>query len=289
MYRAKDEGRNTYQFFTAEMQQLALARIGMERDLRYAIERHEFVLNFQPKVELVHDKVVGLEVLIRWHSGKRGVVSPAEFISLAEENGQIVALGEWVLRAACKQYVEWHKAGCAPGSIAVNVSGRQLRSEHFIRMVRDVLESTQMPTSALELELTESFLMENEDQVMRTLNELRALGLHLSVDDFGTGYSSLSYLKRFPISTLKIDKSFVQDIPGDDEDLAIVAAILRMASALKLEVVAEGVETSEQLRILREMGCGIVQGYFFSRPLSVADCTNYLQEHVGKKHLQALS
>ncbi len=289
MYRAKDEGRNTYQFFTAEMQQLALARIGLERDLRYAIERHEFVLNFQPKVALSTDKAVGLEVLVRWHSGKRGVVSPADFISLAEENGQIVALGEWVLRAACRQYVEWHKAGCAPGSMAVNVSGRQLRSPHFIKMVNDILTETQMPTAALELELTESFLMENEDQVMRTLNDLRGLGLHLSVDDFGTGYSSLSYLKRFPISTLKIDKSFVQDIPGDDEDLAIVAAILRMASALKLEVVAEGVETAEQLRILREMGCDVVQGYFFSRPLSAKDCTAYLQEQTGQKQLQPAS
>ncbi len=281
MYRSKDEGRNTYQFFTAEMQQLALARIGMERDLRFAIERHEFVLNFQPKVALANDEVVGLEVLVRWHSNKRGVVSPAEFIGLAEENGQIVALGEWVLRAACKQYVEWQQQGCAPRSIAVNVSGRQLRSEHFIRMIKEVIRETQMPTASLELELTESFLMENEDQVMRTLNELRALGLHLSVDDFGTGYSSLSYLKRFPISTLKIDKSFVQDIPGDDEDLAIVAAILRMASALKLDVVAEGVETAEQLRILREMGCTVVQGYFFSRPLSVADCALYLRDKVA--------
>lgn len=283
MYRAKEEGRNTYQFFTAEMQQLALARIGMERDLRYAIERHEFILNFQPKVELATDQVVGLEVLVRWNSSKRGIVSPTEFIGLAEENGQIVALGEWVLRAACKQYVEWHKAGFAPRGIAVNVSGRQLRSEHFIRMIKEVIAETNMPTSALELELTESFLMENEEQVMTTLNELRAIGLHLSVDDFGTGYSSLSYLKRFPISTLKIDKSFVQDIPGDDEDLAIVAAILRMASALKLEVVAEGVETSEQLRVLREMGCGIVQGYFYSRPLSVTDCARYLQENLGNK------
>ncbi len=278
MYRAKDSGRNTYEFFTAEMQQQALARIGMERDLRYAIERQEFALHFQPQLGLATGSTIGMEVLVRWESGTRGLVSPSDFISLAEENGQILALGEWVLRAACEQYVIWNKAGIAPSYIAVNVSGRQFRTAQFPKLVKGILEETRMPAQGLELELTESFLMEDEEHVMRTLGELRAMGVSLSIDDFGTGYSSLSYLKRFPISTLKIDRSFVQDIPGDDEDVAIVSAIIRMAHALKLHVVAEGVETAEQQRFLHELGCHIIQGFHYSRPLNAVQCGEFLRE-----------
>ena len=278
MYRAKDSGRNTYEFFTAEMQQQALARIGMERDLRYAIERQEFALHFQPQLGLETGDIIGMEVLVRWESGTRGLVSPGDFISLAEENGQILALGEWVLSEACRQYVQWHKQGIAPSYIAVNVSGRQFRTAHFPKLVQAILQDTQMPARGLELELTESFLMEDEEHVMLTLGELRAMGVSLSIDDFGTGYSSLSYLKRFPISTLKIDRSFVRDIPGDDEDVAIVSAIVRMAHALKLSVVAEGVETAEQQRFLHELGCHIIQGFHYSRPLNVAQCTAFLRE-----------
>ncbi|NQD37253.1 EAL domain-containing protein [Permianibacter sp. IMCC34836] len=283
MYRAKDSGRNTYEFFTAEMQQQALARIGMERDLRYAIERQEFVLNFQPQLGLATGDVIGMEVLVRWESGTRGLVSPGDFISLAEENGQILALGEWVLKEACRQYVIWHREGIAPSYIAVNVSGRQFRTSQFPKLVQSILEETQMPATGLELELTESFLMEDEEHVMRTLGELRAMSVKLSIDDFGTGYSSLSYLKRFPISTLKIDQSFVRDIPGDDEDVAIVSAIIRMAHALKLDVVAEGVETAEQQRFLHELGCHIIQGFHYSRPLSVAQCSEFLREQFERR------
>lgn len=283
MYRAKDSGRNTYEFFTAEMQQQALARIGMERDLRYAVERQEFALHFQPQLGLHDNNIIGMEVLVRWESGTRGMVSPADFISLAEENGQIMALGEWVLKEACRQYVQWHKAGIAPSYIAVNVSGRQFRSAQFPKLVQAILAETQMPAASLELELTESFLMEDEEHVMRTLGELRAMGVALSIDDFGTGYSSLSYLKRFPISTLKIDRSFVRDIPGDEEDVAIVSAIIRMAHALKLSVVAEGVETAEQQRFLHELGCHIIQGFYYSRPLNVGQCSDFLQECAARR------
>ena len=282
MYRAKDSGRNTYEFFTAEMQQLAMQRMGMERDLRFAIERQEFVLHFQPQLSLVTNEVVGLEVLVRWESGTRGLVSPADFIGLAEENGQILALGDWVLREACRQYVEWFKEGIAPAYIAVNVSGRQFKATQFTTRLREILRETHMPPKGLEIELTESFLMEDQDQVMGTLQELRDMGITLSIDDFGTGYSSLSYLKRFPISTLKIDKSFVQDVPGDDEDVAIVSAIVRMAHALKLSVVAEGVETNEQRQFLHALGCQIIQGFLFSRPLNAYDCTELLRRHAEK-------
>ncbi|MFZ5842441.1 MAG: putative bifunctional diguanylate cyclase/phosphodiesterase [Pseudomonadota bacterium] len=285
MYRAKDSGRNTYEFFTSEMQQQALARIGMERDLRYAIERQEFALHFQPQLGLASGDIIGMEVLVRWDSGTRGLVSPVDFIGLAEENGQILALGEWVLTEACRQYVEWHQAGVAPSYIAVNVSGRQFRSQQFPKLVQGILTETRMPAGSLELELTESFLMEDEDHVMRTLRELRDMGVALSIDDFGTGYSSLSYLKRFPISTLKIDRSFVQDIPGDDEDVAIVSAIIRMAHALKLSVVAEGVETAEQQRFLHELGCHVIQGFHYSRPLNVSQCTAFLHEAMARRSL----
>ena len=280
MYRAKDSGRNTYEFFTAEMQQMAMARLGLERDLRFAIERQEFILHFQPQMSLATNQVVGLEVLVRWESGTRGLVSPADFIGLAEENGQILALGDWVLKRACQQYVEWFSEGIAPGYIAVNVSGRQFRSAKFTSRLREILTETKMPARGLEIELTESFLMEDQEAVMRTLNELREMGVTLSVDDFGTGYSSLSYLKRFPISTLKIDKSFVQDVPGDDEDVAIVSAIIRMAHALKLDVVAEGVETAEQQQFLHKQGCQIVQGFLFSRPLNADECSKFLRKRL---------
>ncbi len=289
MYRAKENGRNTYQFFTAEMQQQALARLSLERDLRYAIERQEFVLHFQPQQDLQSGRVAGLEVLVRWQSGVRGMVSPGEFISLAEENGQILQLGEWVLRAACRQYAQWHRDGLAPRYIAVNVSGRQFRSPGFPRLVQQVLEETQMPAHGLELELTESFLMQDEAGIMTTLNSLRDMGVSLSIDDFGTGYSSLSYLKRFPISTLKIDRSFVRDVPGDEEDVAIVAAIINMAKVLRLDTVAEGVETEQQLRFLRELGCGIVQGFYYSRPLPATECGDFLRAELAANRPQTLA
>lgn len=276
MYRAKESGRNNYQFFTGQMQQAALARMTLERDLRYAVERNELLLNFQPQLGLRTENIEGMEVLVRWQHPVRGMVSPLEFVSLAEDTGIIVPIGEWVLRNACRQFRSWQETGVAPPRMAVNVSGRQFNSPHFVRMVRGILDETSVAPGSLELELTESILMKDEERVISTLNELRAMGLYISIDDFGTGYSSLSYLKRFPINTLKIDRSFVQDIPGDADDAAIVKAIVDMAHTLKMEVVAEGVENEEQLSFLRLLRCDYIQGYHYSRPLGIEQCAKFL-------------
>ncbi|MBI2380983.1 MAG: EAL domain-containing protein [Gammaproteobacteria bacterium] len=285
MYRAKEQGRNNYQFFTNEMQQAALARMNLERDLRYAVERNELLLNFQPQLGVACGYVKGMEVLVRWQHPRRGAVSPVEFIGLAEDTGMIVAIGEWVLRTACQQYRVWQDQGIAPPRFAVNVSGRQFAAHNFIKTVSSILHETAVEPACLELELTESILMKDEERVISTLNQLRAMGVLISIDDFGTGYSSLSYLKRFPINTLKIDRSFVMDIPSDADDVAIVKAIISMAHTLKLEVVAEGVEDEEQVSFLRDLDCDYIQGYHYSRPLGTEQCTNFLAlEHSTRWH-----
>lgn len=276
MYRAKEQGGNNYQFYRADMNARALERLALENSLRKALERQELLLYFQPQVDIVSGRVVGMEALVRWRHPDLGLVSPAQFIPLAEETGLIVPIGEWVLREACRQNKAWRDAGYAPLRMAVNLSARQFRQQNLVEITAAVLNESGLHPDGLELELTESYIMQNPETAITVLRDLKAMGVHLSIDDFGTGYSSLSYLKRFPIDTLKIDQSFVRDITTDPDDAAITSAIIAMAHTLKLEVVGEGVEAPEQLAFLKELGCDRMQGYFFSRPIPAEDIPRLL-------------
>lgn len=282
MYRAKEHGRNNYQFYTAEMSARAMERLALENDLRRALERNEFLLHYQPQVHLASGDIIGLEALIRWHHPELGLVPPADFISPAEETGLIVPIGEWVLFSACQQARAWQDAGHREVRVAVNLSGRQLKQRDLVDTVRGVLSDTGLEPKWLELELTESSIMQNDKLTRSTLWELHDMGVRLSIDDFGTGYSSLSYLKRFPIDTLKIDRSFVRDITTDPDDAAIATAIIAMAHNLKLEVVAEGVETAEQRQFLQDRGCDSIQGYLISRPVPAAVLDRVLAPRVAQ-------
>lgn len=267
MYRAKEMGRNTFQFYAAEMMAQAQERLNIEHALRRAIERNEFMLHYQPVVELEGGKVVGAEALLRWRHPERGMVSPAKFIPFAEESGLIVPIGEWALRTACAQCREWERAGLGKLRVSVNISARQFQRPDLFSTIANALRETKLPAERLELELTESLLMQNPEAAIANMKRLSDMGVQLSIDDFGTGYSSLSYLKRFPIDRLKIDRSFVSGIPKDTNDIAIATAIIAMAHKLDLNVVAEGVETADQLAYLRNHDCDVIQGYFFSPPL----------------------
>jgi len=271
MYHAKDIGRNNYQFYTASLNASAYERMALENGLRLALERDELMLHYQPQIDLATGRVVGCEALIRWQHPEHGMVSPSRFIPVAEECGLIVPIGEWVIREACRQLRIWQDAGYGPLLMAVNMSALQFRKAGLDGMVMQVLSDAGVMAQAVELELTESILMHGVDATLATLQKFSALGLQLSIDDFGTGYSSLSYLKRFPIHKLKIDQSFVRDIATDINDAAIVRTIIVMAHSLNLRVIAEGVETADQLAFLREAGCDEMQGYFFSRPLPAAE------------------
>jgi len=266
MYRAKQQGGNRYQFYQAEMNAHALKRLDMESHLRRALEREEFILHYQPQIDLRSGRVIGYEALIRWQRDGYALIPPAEFIPLLEETGLIIQAGEWVLRTACAQYHAWRKAGLPEMRMAVNVSSRQFNGGNLVAMVNRVMQDSHIGRDILEIEITESVIMHNAQASIETLNVLSSMGVHISVDDFGTGYSSLSYLKRFPIDSLKVDQSFVGDITTDSDDAAIVSAIITMAHQLDIEVVAEGVETRGQLEFLRAEGCDFVQGYYFSRP-----------------------
>ncbi|MEK6663055.1 MAG: EAL domain-containing protein [Pseudomonadota bacterium] len=281
MYRAKEAGRNQFQFFTQAMNANAVHRLTLENELRHALEREEFSLHYQPQIDLANGAVVGMEALLRWHSPTRGMVSPAEFIPLAEESGLIVPIGEWVLRTACAQNKAWLNAGMQSLRVAVNISARQCRFNSLTKLVERVLADTGLDACHLELEITESLLMDNPEESASTLHDLNQMGIQLAIDDFGTGYSSLSYLKRFPIHTLKIDQSFVRDITSDPDDAAIVKAVIAMARSLKLRVVAEGVETAEQLEFLRAHDCEGMQGYYFSKPMPTEQFVPWLDQWQG--------
>ncbi|GAX90648.1 GGDEF domain-containing protein [Effusibacillus lacus] len=270
LYRARELGGGHYQFYTPEMNSKAFERLALETDLRKALDRQEFVLYYQPKVDMQTGQIVGMETLIRWEHPDLGTVSPAEFISLAEETGLIIPIGEWVLHTACKQNKAWQQAGFSPLRVAVNLSARQFRQTDLVATVARVLHETGLDPEYLELEITESIALENADRTIATLNELRTLGVRISIDDFGTGYSSLSYLKKFPIDTLKIDRSFVREIDTNLSDAAIVTAIITLAHSLNLKVVAEGVETPVQQAFLLKQKCDEMQGYLFSRPVPVS-------------------
>ena len=276
MYHAKDTGRGDYQFFKPEMTAHALERRSLEGSLRLALAREEFVLHYQPKINLDTGTIIGVEALIRWRHPERGLVAPAHFIPTAEECGSIVPIGQWVLREACRQARGWQHAGLPPIRIAVNVSPVELRAGEFVANVLAILAETSLDPRYLELELTESALMQDSKSTAITLRALRDMGIHLALDDFGLGYSSLSYLKRFPIEALKIDQSFVRDLTTDADDASIVSAVIGMGENLRMQVVAEGVETLEQLEFLREHRCPVGQGYYFSRPLVAEDLTGML-------------
>lgn len=276
MYHAKERGRNNFQYFSNTMNQKVLDELEMETNLRQALKNEEFSLNYQPQFDLNTKELIGVEVLLRWKHPILGFISPALFIPHAEKSDLIIAIGEWVLHKACQRSVAWQEHGLKPVRISVNLSGMQLKQHDLIDTITKILIETKLPFEFLELELTEGILMDNAEDTISTLCELKKMGIRLSIDDFGTGYSSLSYLKRFPIDTLKIDQSFVKDITTDSDDNAIVSTIIAMAHNLRLKVIAEGVETKEQLEILREKNCDEVQGYFFSHPLAEADLCNLL-------------
>ena len=267
MYHAKDAGRNNYQFFKPDMNSRAIERQSLEDGLRYALERQEFVLYYQPKINLETGSIVGVEALIRWRHPLRGLVSPAQFVPVAEECGLIVPIGRWVLREACCQARIWQDKGIPALRVAINISAVELRAKDFVAGVRAILAETGLEPNCLELELTEMFLMQDSKSTAAVLKDLKDIGVHLALDDFGTGYSSLSYVKRFPIDTLKIDQSFVRDIATDADDASIVSAVISMGKSLHMRVVAEGVETREQLEFLQKHSCPYGQGYLFSPPV----------------------
>lgn len=278
MYRAKFAGRNNFQFFSETMRSKSLHRLDLENELRKALDTGQFELYFQPKADAETWTLVGAEALLRWEHPERGIITPGEFIPVAEETGLIVPIGQWVLQQACKQVKEWVELPFGDIKVSVNISSHQFQSDSLIDDVLGAALAAGIDPSSLELEITESVLLQDVDNTLEALNKLRDAGISLSVDDFGTGYSSLSYLKRFPIDTLKIDQSFVKDLHTDKDDAAICAAILAMAQQLGLNVVAEGVETKEQLEFLRHHGCHQIQGYLCSKPLSATQFAVLLHE-----------
>lgn len=281
MYRAKENGRNNFQFYTVEMNTRALERLSLESAMRKALERDEFLLHYQPQVSVATGNVVGCEALVRWNHPEQGLISPGTFIPVAEDSGLIVPLGEWVMNTACRQQVQWLQQGLPPVRVAVNLSARQFMRHDLVKMVKRALDLTGIDPQFLELELTESMIMEHLKETIETLHALRNMGVQLSIDDFGTGYSSMAYLKRFPINKLKIDQSFVRDLATDPDDAAIVSATLAMGHNLNLTVNAEGVESQQQLAFLKAHGCDEIQGYYFCRPVPPEELGELLRSGRG--------
>jgi diguanylate cyclase (GGDEF)-like protein len=267
MYLAKEDGKNGYRFFSKEVNTQSIERLSLESALRRALERDQFTLNYQPKVDMVTGQITGVEALLRWTHPDLGNISPAQFIPLAEETGLIVPIGRWVMKEACAQAMAWQRRGLLPVSMAVNLSPRQFVDEHLLQDVDEALAASGMSPVLLQLEVTESMMMRNVGRAIKVLDAIQSRGIRLAIDDFGTGYSSLSYLKRFPLDELKIDRSFVSGIPEDETDVSIVRAILALAAALGLKTVAEGVETQPQLAALRSLGCETYQGFLCSKAL----------------------
>ena len=278
MYHAKNTGRNNFQFYSAEMNAEAANRLALETSLRRAVEQKEFYLQFQPQIELDSGRVVGAEVLLRWHTEQWGDVSPARFVPVLEDTGLIGVVGEWVLRETCAVFMTNRSLLPDDFVMAVNLSGRQFKGSRLVSYIRHLLVETEMPAGNLELEITESLLMDNTDSAIDTLRDLSSLGITLAVDDFGTGYSSLSYLKQFPLNVLKVDRAFVRDLTIDKDDAAIVGAIMALAESLGLQVVAEGVETAEQLAFLEQKHCQRAQGFYFSKALDLDDLMAYMRQ-----------
>jgi diguanylate cyclase (GGDEF)-like protein len=278
LYRAKEEGKNNYQIYTPEMSTEAEKRVILENSFRRALKRKEFVVYYQPQVDIQTGKIVGMEALVRWQNPDFGLVPPMDFIPIAERTGLIIPMGEWVLQEACVQTKAWQKAGLPKLSIAVNLSARQFQQQDLVKSIGNILKDARLEPDCLELEITESYAMQNADFTISVLRDLKKMGVRVSIDDFGTGYSSLSYLKQFPIDTLKIDRSFVRDLSAVTSDAAIADAVIALAHSLKLLVVAEGVETAEQLAILRRHHCDRMQGYLFSPPVPADKFEQLLRE-----------
>jgi diguanylate cyclase (GGDEF)-like protein len=286
MYQAKEAGRNNCQFFSQSMNTTVVKRLSLENKLRRALEREEFLLYYQPQIDVRTWSIAGAEALIRWRHPDLGLVSPSEFIPLAEETGLILPIGEWVLRTASAQALAWQKAGHGPLIMAINISGRQFRDWNLAKLIEKALGEIGLDPHRLELEITESALMRSAEQTVDTLKMLKAMGARIAADDFGTGYSSLSYLRRFPIDTLKLDQSFIHEIVTDRATAAIVAAVIGMARGLGLEVIAEGVETPEQRTLLVQEGCHIMQGFLFGRPLPALEFEQLLINRAGDDSLR---
>jgi diguanylate cyclase (GGDEF)-like protein/PAS domain S-box-containing protein len=284
MYQAKDSGRSNYQFFQSDLNVTAIERQAIDNGLRHAIERDELVLHYQPKVNLAMGAISGVEALIRWRHPLRGLLYPSQFISVAEEFGLIVPIGKWVLREGCRQAKAWQDSGLPPIQIAINVSAVELRARNFVEGVRTILKETGLEPRYLELELTETFLMQDTKSTAVVLEALKDMGVQLALDDFGTGYSSLSYMRHFPIDTLKIDQSFVRNLATDADDASIVSAVINMGSSLHMRVVAEGIETQEQLAMLREQRCPEGQGFYFSRPVIAEGIVSLLERDRNRLH-----
>lgn len=281
MYRAKEEGKNRYEFFSENIREKTLERMELENSLRRALERNEFVLHYQAKLNLKNEQISGAEALLRWNHPNLGLVMPNQFIPLAEETGLIVMIGKWVLRSACQQNVAWLRQGLPPICVAVNLSARQFGDENLLQDITDALRESGMSPQLLELELTESMVMQSPERAVKTLQALKSLGVRLAIDDFGIGYSSLATIKQFPFDILKVDRSFIRNLPQNAEDKAITQAIITMGKTLSLTVVAEGVETAEQEDYLREQNCNETQGYYFSKPIAAEAFASMLQHHIA--------
>jgi EAL domain-containing protein (putative c-di-GMP-specific phosphodiesterase class I) len=273
MYAAKERGRNTFEVYSARIADRSSHQLGLEIGLRRALEDQEFVLHYQPKYDLHHNRIVGVEALLRWQHPQHGLLGPGTFISAAEDSGLITPIGRWVLDAACAQVARWLKLGVAEPRCAVNLSARQFSDGSVIHDVTAAIEAAGIPAHLLEVEITETILMAEPTRAIETLHHLRSLGVHIALDDFGTGYSSLSYLKRFPASSVKIDRSFIEGLPDDRGDAAITRTVIGMAHSLDLRVVAEGIETEQQLEFLCHWGCDEAQGFYFCRPLPAGELT----------------
>lgn len=278
MYYAKETGRNNFQFFTAELNESAHEKHTLALDLRHALERNQLILHYQPIMNMPDSEMSSMEVLLRWNHPKQGMVSPDKFIGLAEETGLIIPIGEWILETVCVQINRWLKQGYIVPRVAINLSGRQFRDKELVKNIAYILDKNGVSAKYISLEITESMLINDIEKTVETLTKMNEMGIEISIDDFGTGYSSLSYLKRFPIQTLKIDRSFVRDIVTDKNDLAIVTAIIAMAHSLEMKVIAEGIETKDQLKLLREKGCNHYQGYYFSRPVEAEKNRKFLKK-----------
>lgn len=283
MYRAKDDGKNTFHYYSADSNVHSVERLTLENGLRRALEREEFTLHYQAKLDLNDQSIIGAEALIRWHSAELGMISPQDFIPIAEETGLIIDIGAWVVNQACKDAYVWQAVADRPIRVGVNLSARQFREDSLHDVISEALEDTGLTPDCLELEITESMIMQNAEHASEILQHFRDMGTHVLIDDFGTGYSSLGYLKHFPIDSLKIDRSFVRDVPQDSDDAAITQAIIAMAHSLKIKVVAEGVENQAQLDFLRDQGCDQLQGFIFSRPLNATDFLAMLRFDVARR------
>jgi len=281
MYHAKQSGRDNFQFFRPDMSLRAVERQSLEGQLRYALERQELLLHYQPKINLKTRAITSVEALVRWQHPERGLLLPGQFLTIAEDTGMIVAIGQWVLREACRQTREWLDAGLLAVPVAVNISSLEFGNERFSDGIQVALKNNRLDPKYLELELTESVLMRHAESATKALEKLKAIGVRLAVDDFGTGYSSLSYLTRFPIDTLKLDQSFVHDISSSEDDAIVVSAVITMGKSLRHTVIAEGVETLEQLAFLRAHGCEEGQGYYFSRPVGASQFAKLLETGIA--------